>query len=104
MRGLDGAEQRQPLVEDHVEAAPQDDADARQRRARVGRADGERAGAPAGPATEPNAGPAPPSFPAGATTSVFEVERALDRARLGAVGERRVRLGDADQRDAHRIV
>ena len=40
-------------------------------RPRVGGADRERPAPPAGPAIEPNDGPAPPSLPAGATTSVF---------------------------------
>ena len=62
------------------------------------------AGAPAGPATEPNAGPAPPSFPAGVDDERVQVERALDGLRLRAVRERRVRLDDSDERDADRVV
>ncbi len=62
------------------------------------------AAAPPGPAIEPKDGPAAPSFPAGATTSVSSVERACHRHRLGAVGERRIGLADTDERDPGSVV
>ena len=52
----------------------------------------------------PKPGPAGPSFPAGATTSVSSSQRALDRARLRPVGEGGERLGERDQRDPGRVV
>ena len=90
-------------VGEHGEPLPEDDADGRRRRrASRSRRPTSAPGAPAGPAIEPKSGPATPSFPAGATTSVSSVERAVDGLRLGAVGERGERLGHADERDPQR--
>ncbi len=74
------------------------------RRARRSRRPRARPARRPGPATEPKAGRRRRRCPAGATTSVFERERALHGLRLGAVGERGERLGHPDERDPHRVV
>ena len=60
--------------------------------------------AAAGAATVPNPGPGRPSFPTGATTSVPRRGRAGRGARFRAVGEGRVRLDAADERDRDGIL
>ena len=104
MARRDGAEQRHLLVEDHVEAAAQDDAHMRQIGSRVGGAHRERAGRAgrAGDRAERRSGAA--VVAGGRDDDGVQVERALDGLGLGPVGERRVRLGDAEERDAHGIV
>ena len=104
MARRDGAEQRHLLVEDHVEPAAQDDADVRQVGARVGCADRERAGRAgrAGDRAERRAGAA--VVAGGRDDDRVQVERALDGLGLGPVGERGVRLGDAEESNAHGVV
>ena len=82
MRRRHGAEQRQLLVEDHVEAAAQDDANARQIGARIGGADRERAGRAggAGDRAEGRAGGA--VIAGGRDHERVQIERALDGLRL----------------------
>jgi hypothetical protein len=104
VRRGDRAEERQPLVEDHVEPAPQHDPNTRQRRARVGRADGDRARAARRSRNRAECRARTAVVAGGSDDDGVQVERSLDRARLRAVGERGVGLSDADHGNPHRIV
>ena len=62
------------------------------------------AGEPPGPAIEPKSGPGDAVVPGRGDDEHVERERAGDRLRLRAVGERGERLGHAEQRDPGRVV
>ena len=104
VRRRHGAEQRQLLVEDHVEPAAQDDSDARQVRARIGCADRQRPRRPGrtGDRTERRAGTA--VVARGGDHDRVQAERALDRLGLGTVGEGGVRLRHAQESHADSVV
>ena len=104
MRRRHGAEQRQLLVEDHVEPAAQDDSDAREVRARIGCADRQRPRRPGRPGdrTERRAGTA--VVARGRDHDRVQAERALDRLGLGTVREGGVRLRDAQESHADGVV
>ena len=71
----------------------------------IARADGQRTGRTARARRRCRSrGPAAPSLPAGSDDERVERERALDRARLGAVGKAGEALGETDQRDARGVV
>ena len=62
------------------------------------------AGAPPGPERLPNAGPAGPSFPAGATTRVPSAAAPAAPRASGSVLERAERLRERHERDTRRVV
>ena len=104
MRRRGGAGEREPLVEDDVEALAQDDPDERLGRACVGCADGERCGTAGGSRDRPERRPGAAVVAGGRDEERAEVERPLRRPRLGPVGERSVRLDDAGDGDANGVV
>ena len=100
----DGTRERQGPVEHEVEADAHGDRDLLRIAAQVGRGDGQR-GRRAARARDAAEGRAGGTVVAGGRDHErVELQRALDRPRLGRVGEGGVRNGLADQRDPRRVV
>ena len=83
----DGAAERRLTGREDAQARAQEDVHRRASTARVGRRDAERPGRAAGSGDAPEPGPAAPSFPAGATTSVSSASAPSDAVCSGASGK-----------------
>ena len=96
--------ERQHPVDEDVEPDAEDDADALRLRPKVRSPDAEGRGSAAG-AREAAEGRAARTVVARRRDDErVQLQRAVDGARVGRVGERRIRGADADERDPHRAV